>query len=182
MHLLNHCVSGYRGKNWVPLVYREQLYVVHRISPELKWFKYDVHDGCAAPTGPPETEDIDQWRGGSAFVPWSSTLMISFGHRRIDYNTHSPFLIVVDMATNRSRLIAPLTHEPWRGILDPTSLWWGPGGRLWMGTVRTSGSWKKLYFKGCDECAFNMTVYEVQLKQPTSATRVNYFNSSGVSE
>lgn len=162
-HLLNDCINGYRGKNWVPLVYREQLYIVHRMSPNLRLFTYDAYDGCPAPVGPPETKDIDQWRGGSAFVPFSSTSMISLGHHTADRNTHIPFLMHVDMTTYRSIKIALLTEGNWTGILDPTSLWWDDGS-LYIGTIRTSGSWKKLYFKeDCDECVFNNSIYKVRL-------------------
>ena len=65
------------------------------------------------------------------------------------------------MITNRTTTIALNTAR--RGILDPTSLWYGNDGKLWMGTVRTSGMWGRLYFNDCDMCGFNMSVYEVRL-------------------
>ena len=164
-----------RGKNWVPLVYHEQLYVVHQLSPRIRWFKYDAHSGC--PTPPEvsdEVEDIDEWRDGSAFVPFGPTSMISMGHRTVDGNTHIPYLIHVDMdedtetpTSDKITMRQLQMQQNWTGILDPTSLWWGNEGKLWMGAVRTSGSWKKCYFKDRDDCVFNMTIYEVELMYGT---------------
>ena len=170
MLLLSSCS---RGKNWVPLVYREQLYVIHRLSPELAWFKYDAYDGCPEPPARQEygTDDIDEWRGGSAFVPLGPSSMIALGHRTIDGNRHIPFLLQVDMADNKIRkrarkirLAAPEQRRFWTGILDPTSLWWGDDGKLWMGTTRTTGSWKNCYFEDRPECVFNNSIYEVELQ------------------
>jgi len=173
-----------RGKNWVPLVYRDQLYVVHRLSPHLMYFKYDAHNGCRKPIDDKENEEtsIDEWRGGSNFVPLGPTSMIALGHRTIDGNTHIPFMIHVDMtktneiqatsARKRQLLPTQVEEKSWSGILDPTSLWWDEDGKLWMGTTRTSGSWKKCYFKDKDECVFNMTIYEVELKYDTD--KANY--------
>uniref|UniRef100_A0A7S2M616 Uncharacterized protein n=1 Tax=Skeletonema marinoi TaxID=267567 RepID=A0A7S2M616_9STRA len=182
---LNHCIRGYRGKNWVPLVYHEQLYIVHRLSPHLMYFKYDAHNGCQEPSKNEENKtSIDEWRGGSNFVPFGPTSMIAFGHRTINGNTHVPYLIHVDMtetneiqstiARKRQLLLTQDKKKNWSGILDPTSLWWDEDGKLWMGTTRTSGSWKKCYFKDRDECVFNMTIYEVELKYDTDTdTRIS---------
>ena len=96
--------------------------------------------------------------------------MIALGHRTIDGNRHVPFLLQVDMADNKIRKrarkirLAAEQRRFWTGILDPTSLWWGDDGKLWMGTTRTTGSWKKCYFKDRPECVFNNSIYEVELQ------------------
>ena len=118
-------IEPFRGKNWVPLVYRSQLYVVHRVAPQLRWFVYDAINGCATADLPTETRSIGQWRGGSGFVPYDGpTTMISVEYRTMDSNTHVPYVVLhVDMLTNRTNTIALNTARHWRGILDPTSLW-----------------------------------------------------------
>lgn len=135
-------VGGYRGKNWIPLVYQETLYVVHRLSPELKWFTYDAHSGCPQLSFV-DTSDIDQWRGGSPFVPLGPNAMISVGHQTVDGDTHIPFLMHVDMTTNTSTKIEMSIADKAKlsGILDPTSLWWEKFDgkkRLYMGTIHTA--------------------------------------------
>eukprot|EP00985_Skeletonema_marinoi_P004004 scaffold1748_cov160-Skeletonema_marinoi.AAC.4 len=149
------------------------------------YFKYDAHNGCQEPSKNEENKtSIDEWRGGSNFVPFGPTSMIAFGHRTINGNTHVPYLIHVDMtetneiqstrARKRQLLLTQDKKKNWSGILDPTSLWWDEDGKLWMGTTRTSGSWKKCYFKDRDECVFNMTIYEVELKYDTDTdTRIS---------
>ena len=116
-------------------------------------------------------DDIDEWRGGSSFVPFGPTSMISMGHRTVDSQTHIPYLIHVDMnedsgtpSSDKVAIRQLKAQEGWTGILDPTSLWWGEEGKLWMGTVRTPGSWKKCYFKDRKDCVVKMTIYEVALE------------------
>jgi len=187
---LDDCIRGYRGKNWIPLVYREQLYVVYRLSPHIEYFKYDAHHGCPEPPSnvtEANRDGIDEWRGGSNFVPYGPSSMISLGHRTVDSNTHIPYLMHVDMIPDQNeirskarkrRLFLPReegkNETNWTGILDPTSLWWGEDGTLWMGTVRTSGRWKKCYFKDTEQCVFNMTIYEVELKYKHDVELSNY--------
>ena len=122
--VLTHCVGGFRGKNWVPLVHDGQLRVVHRLSPTLRWFHYDAVDGCPAPTDVGSKRTIDSWRGGSNFVRYDATSAIALGHRTVVPDTHYPYLVHVEVASGRSTIVglrAP--SENWKGILDPTSLW-----------------------------------------------------------
>lgn len=162
---INHCVGGYRGKNWIPMVYEDVLYVVHRLSPELKWFTFDAQYGCPKPTAN-ETAEIDQWRGGSPFVQLESHSMISMGHQTVNGDIHIPFLFHVDMTTNSSIKVELPVQEKANlsGILDPTSLWWEEIDgmkRLFMGTIHTEGRWKNKYFN--DQYVFNNSIYEVEL-------------------
>jgi hypothetical protein len=158
---LNHCVRGFRGKNWSPLVYKNRLYVVYVIDPELIWFEYDLNDGCKPP---PEQkiEKVTGWRGGSNFVPYDRTSMITIGHQTVNGNTHHPYLIHIDMETNQTSRVELARKSP--GILDPTSLWQSKDNRFWMGGVHTSGCWFPLYFNECDHCSFNMSIYEIVLE------------------
>lgn len=132
----------------------------------MKWFEFDAYRGCSKP--PEENRfnetSIDQWRGGTNFIPYGNTSMISIGHRTVDYVTHIPYLIHFDFTTHEFTIRQLITDGNWTGILDPTSLWQDEHGKLWMGTVRTSGSWKTCYFKDIERCIFNMTIYAVELK------------------
>jgi hypothetical protein len=165
---LNHCVSGFRGKNWHPLVYNGRLHIVHRLDPEVRWFRYDPQAGCAPPLQEPETTAITGLRGGSNFVPYGTSGVISIGHHTKSNNIHEPFLIHIDMSTNKSAIATLKNPEiSWGaakgiGILDPTSLWWCDG-RLFMGSVKTAKRWAHIYTKSCAYCGFNASVYEIIL-------------------
>ena len=156
---LNHCVGGFRGKNWTPLVYKNQLHVIYRIDPVVKWFEYDLNNGCGLPPVSRNDEEITGWRGGSNFVPYGPTSMIGIGRQTVDKNTHVPYLIHIDMDTNQTRRVELARKPP--GILDPTSLWRTKDNRFWIGGVHTSGQWYPRYFNNCEDCYFNMSIYEI---------------------
>ena len=117
---LNHCVQGFRGKNWIPLVYKNELRVVHVVDPVLQWFVFDAHTGCEGPHVPVEKAAITQWRGGSNFVHFGDTSMISVGHQTVDGNTHHPYLLHIDMETNQISRVEMEQHDKMQGIFDPT--------------------------------------------------------------
>ena len=172
---LNHCVHGFRGKNWVPMPFGDVLYVAYRVHPTLKVFRVDVHTGECVASGSGVADyartidEITPFRGGSNAVPFGSNGMLTVGHKTVDGDVHIPYLMQVNMddfSTIVTELQFPAALQGRsKLIMDPTSLWYDADlGQLRMGTVTTAGRWAPLYHRNCSECWFNNSVYDLDLR------------------
>ena len=159
-HSLDHCVSTYRGKNWVPLVDpTNRLYIFYRVWPKTLYFEFNISSASCRSTRPKLINKIGEYRGGTAFVQFNSSTFLSIGHRTVNRDRHIPYGIFLNARDLSIPHIVEFNTST-SGILDPSSLWW-EGPRLRMGGVQTSKCWGHLYRQKCKLCAFNNSVYDI---------------------
>jgi len=164
---LNGCVSGFRGKNWIPLPFNDTLYVAYRVHPRLQLFSYDINASVCQLIGSRDVEPVTEYRGGSNGIIIGSDSMMMLGHRTLSPKSHQPYVMLIDMGTLRTLIIdvrvESSTHANF-SIFDPTSLWVNKDGTVSVGVTLTSdGPWSKLYHRNCSECWFTMSVYSMRL-------------------
>lgn len=168
---LDTCVSGFRGKNWVPLPYKNTLFVAYRVHPQLQVFTYDViTSSCSTEIVQNDTK-ITEYRGGSNGVEIGPKMMMTVGHRTLNARTHVPYLMLISMEDMRTRLLRVSIREngsesvinSHASIFDPTSLWRDSNGTFHLGaTITPDGPWRNLYHRNCTKCSFNMRVYKLE--------------------
>ena len=169
---LSGCVSGFHGKNWIPLPFNNTLYVAFRVHPQLRLFSYDIETSVCRLVTTEGKETVTEYRGGSNGIAVGSDSILTIGHKTLSPKSHVPYLMLINMRSLRTQImevnVAPSSCTNF-SIFDPTSLWIDANGVMYVGVTLTSdGPWSKLYHKNCSQCWFTMSVYSLHMKMITS--------------
>ena len=114
------------GKNWIPYVKDDELYLILTIDPELSILKCDLDTGfCSWETEYKEELPITISRGGTPMVYLEEAeAFVGFGHRTYDCHNHKPFLYSINKEGKVLVDSEDIEVPSERGVYDPLSLYW----------------------------------------------------------
>lgn len=96
------------GKNWMPLVKDNELYIVISIDPQLNIVKYDATTKMCAWIPPSNfigQIDVTQYRGGTPFVFYEPLgCFVGLGHKTYNSHYHTPYLYSLDASLQSVRI------------------------------------------------------------------------------
>lgn len=110
------------GKNWVPFVYNNELYIIYGFDPFIILKDGNVIVKINTNLEKQNGVNFCQYRGGTNGIQIDDNIIIGFGHRTINTTTHIPFLWKLDIK-NRRLIINNINYNNYFNIIDPTSLW-----------------------------------------------------------
>jgi hypothetical protein len=108
----------YAGKNWMPVVGREQLYIVRSLDPLSILI---MHDDGRCERVVHNDREIGARRGG-ANARFESDRIIGYGHETRNADNHVPFFFSIDMDSFGVDVTYPILG-PVLSLVDPTAFW-----------------------------------------------------------
>jgi hypothetical protein len=129
----------YKGKNWIPFVENDKLYIIHSFQPlvMLEIIGNQCLYRCGSPAASPSvfpTPDekllngaaanqmIGEYRGGSNAIS-KDGIIKGFGHRTINRDRHSIFYYQIENDTIQIEECEVKGLQRYDNVLDPTSFW-----------------------------------------------------------
>lgn len=135
-------IDGYKGKNWVPVVSKGELYVVRSLDP-ICILAVETTSGVCTPYVGKLAPDIGSLRGGGNALTHEDGTIYGFGHQTLNPNRHRIFAYDLGEKDPDRQLIFPDPPPELAdaGILDPTSHWIDGNGQEFITVCASEREW-----------------------------------------